>query len=132
MTKTCTTNNPCGSQGCDTFALAFGSPDAQGKYHLDPDCNPWTDGPGKCTSDSDICSRRVIIIPVVDTFGSGASDPAEIQRFALVYLEGYDSGKCQGNNCEIKGRFVKADITTEALAGTYDAAALIHFVRLSE
>lgn len=132
MSHTCNAANPCGAQRCDTFADTFGSADASGKYHLHPDCNPWIDGPGKCTSDTDICSRRVIIIPVVDTFGNGASDPAEIQQFALVYLEGYDNGKCQGNSCEIKGRFVRADITTNALAGTYDPTALIQFTRLSE
>ena len=69
---------------------------------------------------------------MVDTFGTGASDPAEIQRFALVFLEGYEDGKCQGDSCEIKGRFVQADITTNALAGVYDEDALIHFTRLSE
>jgi hypothetical protein len=119
--------------GCDTFEEVFSPPDpVTGKSTLNPDCNPWTDGPGKCTSDIDICSRRVIIIPVVDSFGSGASDPATIQRFALMFLEGYDSGKCQGNSCEIKGRFVAADINTRALAGYYDEDALIHFTRLSE
>ncbi len=118
---------------CDTFDEVFSTPDPiTGKSTLDPDCNPWTDGPGKCTSNTDICSRRVIIIPVVDTFGSGASDPATIQRFALMFLEGYDDGKCQGNACEIKGRFVSADINTRALAGEYDEDALIHFTRLSE
>jgi len=118
---------------CDTFDEVFSTPDPiTGKSNIDPDCNPWTDGPGKCTSDTDICSRRVIIIPVVDSFGSGASDPATIQRFALMFLEGYDDGKCQGNSCEIKGRFVSADINTRALAGSYDEDALIHFVRLSE
>jgi hypothetical protein len=69
---------------------------------------------------------------VVDTFGTGASDPAEVQRFALMFLEGYDSGKCQGSSCEIKGRFVQADITTGALAGVFDAEASVHFTRLSE
>jgi len=118
---------------CDTFDEVFSTPDPiTGKSNIDPDCNPWTDGPGKCTSDTDICSRRVIIIPVVDSFGSGASDPATIQRFALMFLEGYDDGKCQGNSCEIKGRFVSADINTRALAGSYDEDALIHFIRLSE
>jgi hypothetical protein len=132
MDYTCDNTNPCGTQRCDTFADTFGTPDAAGKYHLHPDCNPWTDGPGACTSATDICSRRVIIIPVVDGFGNGASDPAEIQRFALMYLEGYDNGKCQGNSCEIKGRFVKADISLSALAGIYDEDASIHFTRLSE
>ncbi|MBI5288320.1 MAG: hypothetical protein HY873_05055 [Chloroflexi bacterium] len=118
---------------CDTFSEVFTAPDSvTGESNINPDCNPWTDGPGKCTSDTDLCSRRVIIIPVVDTFGNGASDPATIQRFALMFLEGYDNGKCQGNSCEIQGRFVRSDINTRALAGSYDEDALIHFTRLSE
>jgi hypothetical protein len=118
---------------CDTFSEVFTAPDpTTGLSNINPNCNPWTDGPGKCTSPTDLCSRRVIIIPVVDSFGNGASDPGEIQRFALMWLEGYDNGKCQGNSCEIKGRFVKADINTNALAGTYDPDAPIHFTKLTE
>lgn len=121
------------STTCDTFAEAFSPPDpVTGKSVINPNCNPWTDGPGKCATDTSICSRRVIIIPVVDDFGNGASNPATIQRFALIFLEGYDSGKCQGNNCEIKGRFVKVDINARALAGTYDPQALVHFSKLTE
>lgn len=120
------------SAACDTFEETFTSL-AGGTYNLNPDCNPWIDGPGKCTgNDLGLCSRRVIIIPVVDSFGSGTSDPTTIQRFALVYLEGYDSGTCQGNVCEIKGRFVRADVTTGALSGTYDPNAAVQFARLSE
>ena len=121
---------------CDTFEETFTGPDANGEYVLVPDCNPWLDGPGKCpepeTDPPAECSRRVIIIPVVDGFGSGGSDPASIQRFALIYLEGYEDGKCSGNSCEIQGRFVKADINTGALSGVYDAAASIHFTKLTE
>jgi hypothetical protein len=120
------------STECNTIEEAFGPADASGIYHLNPNCNPWIDGPGACATATSICSRRVIIIPVVDSFGNGASDPAEIQRFALVFLEGYDSGKCQGNNCEIKGRFIRADVTARGLAGAYDPDASIQFTRLSE
>lgn len=121
------------STACDTFDEAFASLGG-GKYHLNGDCNPWTDGPGRCVDNNPgtLCSRRVIIIPVVDTFGNGTSDPATIQRFALVYLEGYDSGKCTGSTCEIKGRFVQADVNARALAGTYDPQASIHFSKLVE
>jgi Flp pilus assembly protein TadG len=115
-----------------TATASATSPSGIQQYHLNPDCNPFIDGPGKCLTDTSICSRRVIIIPVVDNFGNGASDPATIQRFALVFLDGYDNGKCQGNSCEIKGRFVKADLTTGALAGTYDPTALVHFAKLVE
>ena len=119
------------STTCDSFDEAF-TLESGTKYELNPDCNPWLDGPGKCTTSTSICSRRVIIIPVVDSFGTGASDPSTINRFALVFLEGYDNGKCQGNACEIKGRFVEADISTKALAGAYDEDAPIHFIRMSE
>ena len=118
------------SSTCDSFAEAFTM--LNGSYHLNPDCNPWLDGPGKCTTPTALCSRRVIIIPVVDTFGNGASQPATIQRFALIFLEGYDSGMCTGNSCEIKGRFVQADVNTGALAGTFDPTALVHFAKLVE
>jgi Flp pilus assembly protein TadG len=124
-------NNTSGA--CDTFGEAFADLGG-GKYHLNGDCNPWTDGAGKCTGNNpgDLCSRRVIVIPVVDGFGSGASTPTTIQRFGLVYLEGYDAGKCQGNDCDIKGRFVQADVNPRTLAGAYDPKALIQFAKLSE
>ena len=119
------------STTCDEFTEAF-TPSVGDSYDLNPDCNPWLDGPGKCLTNTSLCSRRVIIIPVVDEFGSGASDPSTLQRFALVFLEGYDTDKCQGNACEIKGRFVTAEISAKALAGAFDEDAPIHFVRLSE
>jgi hypothetical protein len=124
------------SAACDTFAETFTGPDADGEYVLVPDCNPWLDGPGRCPEEEPdppaLCSRRVIIIPVVDGFGNGGSDPATVQRFALIYLEGYEDGKCSGNSCEIQGHFVKADINTGGLSGVYDEQASIHFTRLTE
>ena len=119
------------TSSCDTFAETFTGPDLNGKYHLVPACNPYITGPGHCTSPTTVCSRRVIIIPVIDAFGGGAATPVTIQRFALVYLEGY-TGTCTGNSCDVQGRFVNADLTTSALAGSYDPTALIHFVKLSE
>jgi hypothetical protein len=121
---------------CDTFAEAFSGPDASGKYNLNAACNPWAQGPGYCpnpdTSPAALCSRRVIIIPIVNGFGSGSSAPVTVLSFALFWLEGYQTGQCTGNNCNIQGRFVKADLTINALAGIYDAGSSIHFVRLSE
>ena len=70
---------------------------------------------------------------MIDGFGNGSSDPVTIQRFALVYLEGYTTGSCStGNNCEVQARFVDADITTNAFAGAYDPTSTIHFVKLVE
>lgn len=116
--------------GCDTFAEAFPTQKADGTYQLSPDCNPWTYGAGYCANVTSVCSRRVIIIPVVNGFGNGQTT-VTIQRFALVYLEGY-TGSCTGNSCDILGRFVQADVNTNALAGTYDPTALVHYVKLTE
>lgn len=116
---------------CDSFAEAFPTVEADGTYHLAPACNPWINAGGQCATPTSLCSRRVILIPVVNSFGNGASTPSTLQRFALVFLEGYQ-GTCTGNSCEIQGRFVKADITTNALAGSYDPTALVHFAKLSE
>ncbi|MEX0749712.1 MAG: TadE/TadG family type IV pilus assembly protein [Dehalococcoidia bacterium] len=132
LDNTCDTSNPCGTQSCDTFEDTFGTPDANGKYNLHPDCNPWTDGPGHCTSTTDVCSRRIIIIPIIDGTGNGASG-VTIERFALMWLDGFDENDCpNGDDCVVLGRFVKADLTTNALAGVFDEDASIHFTKLSE
>lgn len=119
------------STSCDEFDEVFSNQQADGTYQLVRDCNPWVEGGGYCETLASICSRRVIIVPVVDTFGQGASFSPTVQRFALLFLEGY-AGTCSGNDCEIRGRFVRAELTANALAGTYDPQASINFVRLSE
>ena len=120
---------------CDTFTEAFTGPNASGAYTLNAACNPWVQGPGYCpnpdTTPPAQCSRRVIIIPIVNGFGNGSA-PVTVLSFALFWLEGYQSGKCTGSACEIQGKFVKSDLTVNALAGVYDANSSIHFVRLSE
>jgi hypothetical protein len=124
------------STTCDTFAETFTGPDANGKFALNPDCNPWIDGPGKCpvpdTSPYAKCSRRVIVIPVVDGYGNGSSSDVTILRFALIYLQGYDSGKCSGSNCEIKGNFVRADVNMGGITAAYDNESSINFSKLTE
>ena len=77
------------------------------------------------------CSRRVFLIPIVDGFGNGSSDPVTILGFALVYLEGYD-GSCTGNSCDVEARFIRADVTTGGLTGAYDPDAALHVVKLTE
>ncbi len=121
---------------CNTFAQAFAGPDAYGKYTLNPDCNPWTAGPGGCPrpdpNPPPLCSRRVIIIPVVNGFGNGNAS-VTIVSFALFWLDGFGPGGCtQGNSCEIQGTYVKADMTVNALAGIYDPNSSMHFTRLTE
>jgi hypothetical protein len=131
-TSTPVTPTATPTPGGPTATYTPGSGSTQ-KYRLNNECNPWIDGPGACPDDNDgtLCSRRVIIIPVIDEFGTGSAD-VTVLRFALMFLEGYDSSKCTGNECEIQGRFVYADFTANAVAGIYDPTASIHFARLIE
>jgi Flp pilus assembly protein TadG len=122
---------------CDTFAETFTPvpetpPATQQKYALNAACNPW--GAGACPPkpSAAACSRRVFLIPIIDEFLNGSSGMVTIRGFALVYLEGYDTGKCTGNNCEVKVRFVRADVTTGAFAGQYHPSAFLQFVKLVE
>jgi hypothetical protein len=78
-----------------------------------------------------LCSRRVFLIPIVDGFGNGSSDPVTIVGFALVFLEGYQ-GSCTGNSCDIEARFVRADVTTGGFTGPYDPDSAVHIVKLTE
>lgn len=95
------------------------------KYGLNPACNPW--GAGACPNPDDgvtLCSRRVILIPIIDGFGNGKK-PATILGFALFFLESSSGG-------DVDGRFVRADITTGGLTGGYDPTSLIQSSKLSE
>ena len=120
------------STACDSFDEVFADADNDGLHELAPDCNPWSDGPGHCDSPTEICSRRVFIIPVIDEYPNGSSDPVIVLRFALVFLDGYPDGRCGGSFCEIRARFVKAELTTGGLSGAYDEDALVQFIRLAE
>ena len=94
-----------------------------GTHHLKPRCNPFVAGGED--------SLRVVVIPIIDELCSGSCQ-VTIKGFALFYLEGYDHGKCSGNKCEIKGRFVKSHVNFGALTGVYDEEGSIEFVRLVE
>jgi hypothetical protein len=118
------------SAACDTFAETF-TAGTDGKYTLDAECNPWSGGACAPAPSTAPCSRRVFLIPIIDEFGNGSSDPVTILGFALVYLEGY-TGSCTGNSCDVRARFVRADVTTNAFAGPFDEDALAQFVRLVE
>ena len=96
---------------CDTFAEVFSGP-VNGKFTLNALCNPWLGG--------SYTSLRVVMVPIVAGLCNGNCD-LTITGFALFWLEGYGSGGCTGNSCEITGRFVNADLTTNALAGVYSA-----------
>ena len=108
---------------CSTFAGAFTPPAPGGQYKLDPACNPW--GAGKCPVPDDgvtLCSRQVIVIPIVDQFGNGKK-PITILGFALFFLEGASGGV-------VTGRFVNANVDMNAFSNSYDSNSLTHFVKL--
>lgn len=107
---------------CDSFEEVFSGPVA-GKYQLESECNPWLEGSK--------ASKQILIIPIINSFCNGNCD-VTVKRFAMFWLEGYDANKCGGESCEIKGRFVNADVSINALAGIYDAGGDLHFTRLVE
>lgn len=106
---------------CDTW-LETVIENADGSQTLRPECNPFTAG-----GNSD--SLRIIVIPVIDSFCSGACNVTVVE-FALFFLDGYGSGGCGGNDCEIEGRFIQSNTNYGALTGVYDEETFAHFVRL--
>lgn len=107
---------------CDAFEEVF-LDNGDGTFRFDQECNPFVAGSK--------ASLRVIIVPVIDDLDHGR-DEVTIKELALFFLDGYEHGKCSGNSCEIKGRFVKANATVGGLVGVYDEESLVHFVRLVE
>jgi hypothetical protein len=103
------------------------------QYTLNQNCNPWGSGAGACppAPSTALCSRRVLIVPIINGFNNGSSTDMTIQSFALFFLEGY-SGSCTGNSCDIRGEFVNAQLTTGAIAAAYNPSASVQFVKLTE
>jgi len=107
---------------CDQFDEVFVNP-VDGRYQINPRCNPWLAG--------SYSSLRVFIVPVINSLCNGRCN-VTVTGFALFWLEGFGSGGCTGNSCEVKGRFVNADVTVNALTGVYDPNAPITFTKLTE
>lgn len=131
-TGAATTTPTAGASATPTGAAPTPTVGAGTAYAINQACNPWAAG-GACppAPSASPCSRKVLIIPVIDDFGNGTK-PVTIQRFALVFLEGYDNGKCSGSSCDIKARFVTAELTTGAIAGAYNPDAGPNFTKLIE
>ncbi|HEX5479607.1 MAG TPA: pilus assembly protein TadG-related protein [Dehalococcoidia bacterium] len=135
---------PTSTPAATTTPAATGTPlgGGTGKYTLTPGCNPWA-GAGQCPEPSadtgQMCSRRVIVIPIIDAFTNGKS-PVNVQGFALMYLNGFANGGCSGNDCQVTGVFVNADVSMNALSCNsgapttcvYDPDSSVHFSRLVE
>ena len=108
---------------CDTWAEAV--VDVGGKQLVKPECNPFTKG-------GNLNSKRIIVVPVILSLCDGACN-VTVTEFALFFLEGYGSGGCTGNDCEIEGRFISSNTSLGAIAGIYDSdSTTAHFVRLVE
>lgn len=107
---------------CDTWAetvIVSG-----GKEMLNPTCNPFVVG-----GNDD--SLRIIVIPIINSLCNGSCS-LQINSFALFFLEGYGSGGCTGNECEIQGRFINSNTNYGANVGVFDPDTLAHFVKLTE
>lgn len=107
---------------CDTFGEVFTPVAGQtGTYSLNRSCNPWLSG--------GYASKRVILIPITSGEYNGRK-PVTITGFALFFLEGFQNGVCQGNDCNVMGRFVRADLNIGSLKGVFNPNSMLHFVRL--
>ena len=131
---------------CDTFAEVMEddpTTNEAGVYRIAQECNPFVSG--------SYDSNRIVIVPVIEELCSG-SCTVTIVDFALFFLEDFGNGNygdngnqgngnnvdnsgggsCTGNECEVVGRFFRANQNVRLLAGTYDPNAFNHFVRLVE
>ncbi len=110
------------TSNCDEFDEVLLA-DGNGGYNVQGQCNPWGGGSG---------SLRLVLIPIIDEFPNGASQPVTILRFAALFIT--DMNQCAGNSCEITGIFVQtvADPTSDAKLGIYDPDSGVKFVRLVE
>jgi hypothetical protein len=111
------------STSCDTFGEVF-TPNANGSFSIVQQCNPFVSG--------SLPSARVMIVPIIDQLCSGRCY-VTIQGFALFFLEGFGPNGCaNGHDCDVLGRFVRAEITTGAIRGVYNPNSLLHFILLVE
>jgi len=112
------------STDCDSFDEVLVS-DSNGAYRINGTCNPFVGAPE---------SLRLVLIPVIDSFPDGSSQPVTIKYFTALYLDTFSAGKCSGNSCEISGTLVKivADPANDATLGVYDPINGVKLVRLVE
>ncbi len=126
---------------CDTIAEVIG-PDTNGDGRAEvlPQCNQWGGAVG-ADSDGDggTCdeimwngvhqgSCRLVAIPVIQCNG-GIMDPCVLPppgtdmtnvKFALFWLLPLENDLCKGNDCQINGYFIDADVSAAGLVGEYD------------
>jgi hypothetical protein len=110
------------SSACDSFNEVL-IPNGDGTYNVQPSCHPFA-----------VDALRLVLIPVIDSFPNGTSNPVTIKYFTAMFLNDMAQNKCTGNSCEVTGTFVKTvfDPTSDATFGIYDPVSGIEFVRLVE
>jgi len=120
---------------CDTILEVIGpDTDGDGRPEVRPECNPWGVAASDTDGDGGSCdnlswqgslrgSCRIIALPVVQ--GSQLPPPNEDTintEFALFWLLPLVNGTCSGNNCEIYGVFIDAEVSVSGLLGQFDPA----------
>ena len=92
------------SSQCDTWEEVVDADTGS----LLPLCDPWVPGGPS--------SLRVIMIPVVTgLWGDGGTHKVTVVSFAVFFLETFNSSACKGNDCDIRGRFIKTTMHTGGL-----------------
>ena len=118
---------------CDTVAEVVG-PDTNGDGipEVLPGCNPWGAAASDTDNDGGVCdninyqgvmrgSCRILAVPVIR--GPNLPPPsgnATNVAFALFWLLPLENGTCSGNDCEIKGYFISAEVSVSGLLATYN------------
>ena len=117
---------------CDTIAEVVGpDTDGDGRPEIRTGCNAWGAAAGPDSdNDGGICdninwngtrgSCRIIAIPVIQPPLPQSSMDATNVWFALFWLNPLKAGKCSGNNCEIEGYFINAEVSVSGLLGRLD------------
>jgi len=116
------------TQHCDTVAETVGpDTDGDGTPELRAGCNPWggavgpdSDGDGgTCDNinwtDGTHGSCLIIATPVIQPPLPKSSGDATNVAFALFWLKGFDKNRCKGNDCEIDGYFINAEVSVTGL-----------------
>jgi len=120
---------------CDTVSEVVGpDTDGDGVPEVRSGCNPWGGAAGPDSDgDGGICdninwtdgtrgSCRLIAIPIIDVLPGGSVDATNL-GFALFWLLPLQGGQCSGNNCNIRGYFINAEVSVTGLIRALDPAS---------
>lgn len=117
---------------CDTIAeVVSPDTDGDGRPEIRPGCNPWRADLTDTDGDGGVCDNitwtdgmrggcRIIAIPVIQPPLPQASADATNVWFALFWLNPLQNGRCSGNDCEIEGYFIDAEVSVSGLLGRFD------------